>query len=168
MSTAKSKVTASGEYHIQIIRDGKIVDEFIEKNIVVDEGLNHMLNVAFNGSPQVTTWYVGIFEGNYTPVAGDTAATFPASATECTAYTEAARQEFVEAASTAKSITNGASKASFSMNATKTVYGCFITSASGKSSVLGTLMSAVKFSVAKAVTSGDTVTVTYTMNLASA
>jgi hypothetical protein len=156
-----------GQYHFEIIRDGKVIDSFDEKNIVVDEGINHILNSVFHGDPQVTTWYVGIFEGNYTPVAGNTAATFPASATECVAYTEAARQEFIEAASTAKSVTNSASKAAFSINATKTVYGCFLVSSSGKSSTLGTLMSAVRFSSAKALTSGDVLTVSYTINMAS-
>ena len=87
----------SGEYHCQIVRDGKVIDEWTEKNLVVNEGLNSMLNVTFNAAAQITTWYVGVFEGNYTPVATVTAASIAASSTECTAYASSTRPEFVEA-----------------------------------------------------------------------
>jgi hypothetical protein len=165
---SESSIQVSGEYLFEIIRDGKVIDSFVEKNIIVDQGINYILNAALNAEPQSSSWYVGIFEGNYTPVAGDTAATFPASATECVAYAEAARQEFVKNVSTAKSVSNSASKASFSINATKTIYGCFLSSASAKSSTIGTMLSAVRFSAQKGMTSGDILTVSYTVNMASA
>jgi hypothetical protein len=142
------------------------LDAWVAKNIVTDEGLNHILNVQFNGATQVATWYLGTFEGNYTPVAGDTAATFPASATECTAYDEAARPAFVEATSSAKSITNTASPAVFTYNATKTIYGAFLTSIATKSSTAGTLFAAAKFAASRAVVDNDVLNVRYTVNAA--
>lgn len=157
-----------GRYKARIIRDGVVIDEFEGNNLVVNEGLDHILNSTFHGASQVTTWYIGVFEGNYTPVAGDTAATFPASSTECTAYDEATRQEFVEAAASGGSITNTASRATFTFNATKTIYGCFISSASAKSSTLGTLMSAFKFASAKSVVATDTLDIDYTLTIAAA
>lgn len=156
-----------GKYTGQIIRAGEVIEEFEDKNLVVNEGLNALLNIMFNGSTQITTWYLGIFEGNYTPVAGLTAATVTASSTECTAYASATRPEYVEAAASSQSITNSASRASFVFNATKTVYGAFLVSNSTKSGTTGTLFSAARFSSAKAVESGDELLLTYTFSAAS-
>lgn len=162
-----NSIKVGGSFIGQIIRDGKIIDEFEDHNLVVNEGLNHMLNVEFNGLTQVTTWYVGIFEGNYTPVAGVTAATIASASTESTAYTSASRPEYVEATATAQSITNSASRASFVFNATKTIYGAFLVSSNVKSGTTGTLFSAARFAASKAVESGDELLLTYTFSAAS-
>ena len=133
--------------------------------MIVNQGLNHLLDVGLHGTTPVSPWYVGIYEGNYTPLATDTAATFPASATECTAYTEATRQEYVEAVAAAQVTTNAASRATFTFNATKTIYGAFLTSVSTKSATTGTLLAADKAATAKAVTSGDQLLITYAITL---
>jgi hypothetical protein len=161
------KVALGGVFHGQIIRDGKIVEEFEDHNLVANEGLNHLLNVVFNGTGQIATWYCGLFEGNYTPVAGVTAATITSASTECTAYAASTRVEYTEAAATAQSTTNSASRASFVFNATKTIYGAFLVSASAKSATTGTLFSAARFSTSKAVESGDELLLTYTINASS-
>lgn len=163
----ESKIYVAGRYDGVIIRDGKIIEEFSEPNLVVDEGLNKLLNIMFNAATQITTWYLGVFEGNYTPVASVTAATIASAATECTAYAASSRPEYSEAASTAKSTTNSANRASFVFNATKTVYGAFLISDSTKSGTSGTLFSAARFSTAKSVESGDELLLTYTFNASS-
>lgn len=157
-----------GTFMGQLLRKGRVIDEFECHNLVTNEGLNHILNVAFNGATPVSPWYLGIFEGNYTPVAGVTAATITAASTECTAYTASTRQEYVEVASTAQSITNAASRASFVFNATKTIYGAFLASASAKSATTGTLFAAARFSTPKAVTTDDELLLTYAFTAASA
>jgi hypothetical protein len=162
-----SKIVVSGRYDGQLIRNGEIIEEFSDSNIVVNEGLNNILSVMFNGGTQTTTWYVGIFEGNYTPVASVTAATVATAATESTAYTSSTRPEYVEAAPSGQSITNTASRASFVFNATKTIYGAFLISSSTKSGTTGVLFSAARFSSAKAVESGDELLLTYTFNASS-
>lgn len=159
----EANIQTKGQYHCQIIRDGKVIDDWTEDNLVVNEGLNSMLNVMFNGAAQITTWYVGVFEGNYTPVATVTAATIAASATESTAYTSSTRPEYVEATSAAQSTTNSASRASFVFNASKTIYGAFLISSNTKSGTSGTLFSAARFSTSRAVVSGDELLVTYTV-----
>jgi hypothetical protein len=156
-----------GIYQGQIVRDGKIIEEFEDHNLVVNEGLNHMLDVLLHGSTQVATWYLGVFEGNYTPVATVTAATITSASTECTSYDEATRQAYVEAAASSQSTTNSASKATFTFNATKTIYGAFLVSASAKSATTGTLFSAAAFSSAKSVVSGDQLLLTYTFTASS-
>jgi hypothetical protein len=147
--------TIGAVYTVEHIRNGEVLSVETCSNIVPTEGLNHILNTVFAAGTQVTTWYVGVFEGNYTPVASDTAATFPGSAFECTAYSESVRQTYVEAPASGGVITNVANKAVFTFNATKTIYGGFLSSDSVKSAITGTLVSAARFSTAKVVDNGD-------------
>jgi hypothetical protein len=162
-----SKIAVVGRYDGQIIRDGKVVDEWSDENLVVDEGLNSLLDVYLHGSTQLATWYLGLFEGNYTPIATVTAATIASASTECSAYASATRPEWVEAAAAAKSITNSANRASFVFNATKTIYGAFLASNSTKSGTTGVLFSAARFATAKNVESGDELLLTYTFSVSS-
>lgn len=162
-----SKLVVGGTFIGQHIRNGEVIDEFEDHNLVVNQGLNSVLNVMFNGTTQITTWYLGLFEGNYTPVATVTAATIGSAATETTAYAALTRPEYVEAASTAQSVTNSANRASFIFNAAKTIYGAFLISDNTKSGTTGTLFSAARFSTAKAVDNGDELLLTYTFNASS-
>lgn len=163
----QSVIGTTGVWQGQHIRNGVIIDEWEDKNLVVNEGLNSILGVMFNAATQITTWYIGIFEGNYTPVATVTAATITSASTESTAYAEATRVAYVEAAPSSQSITNSASRATFTINATKTIYGAFLVSASAKSATTGTLFSAARFSSAKNVESADELLITYTLTASS-
>lgn len=162
-----------GVFTVEHLRDGKLIDTWEAKNMVVNEGLNHILNVVLHGTTAITTWYVGVFSGNYVPLATVTAATITAASTEFTSYSQATRVEWDEAdaGSTAQSITNGtgagANKATFSITGSGTLYGMFLASASAKSATTGTLFSAARFSAAKVVENGDTLLVTYTVQAAS-
>lgn len=166
MSESKEAMRLGGVYTVQHVRDGKVIDEWTDHNLVVTEGLNSLLDVNFHGASQISTWYVGLFEGNYTPAATATAATITALSTESTAYDETTRVEYVEAAASAGSLTNSANKATFTINATKTIYGAFLVSTSTKSGITGTLMSATRFSAARSVVSGDQLLITYTFSAA--
>jgi hypothetical protein len=91
--------------------------------------------------------------------------------TENVGYSNATRvaATFVTATTANPSVaTNSASPASFNINGTSTVGGAFLTSGSAKSGTAGTLFSASDFTSPgdRAVTSGDTLNVTYTMSLA--
>lgn len=147
--------------------DRKTLHRELASNILPTAGLNHILDVVLHGSSQVTTWYVAPFEGNYTPVAGLTAASFTADATECTAYDEATRVAYNEAAASGGVITNSANKAVFTINASKTLYGAALVSASAKSSTSGTLLAAARFSSSRAVVDDDEVAVSYSLTLTS-
>lgn len=156
-----------GVFSLEHWRDGELIGVDETPNLVVNEGLNHILNVIFHGGTQVATWYLGLFEGNYTPVATVTAATITSAATESTAYDESTRQEYNEAAASGQSITNSANKATFTMNANKTIYGAFLVSSSTKSGTSGTLMAAARFGTAKTVADDDQLLLTYTFNASS-
>lgn len=160
-------LTVGGIWSGQIVRDGRVIDEWEDHNLVVNEGLNHILDVVLHGSTQVATWYIGLFEGNYTPVATVTAATITSASTECTAYDETTRVEYNEAAASSQSTTNSANKATFTFNATKTIYGAFMASVSTKSGTTGTLLSAARFSTSKTVVDNDQLLLTYTFTASS-
>lgn len=139
-------------------------------NVWTAEGLNSLLNVYFHAATQLTTWYCLIFESDTTPADGTTYAT-PVF-TESTAYDEATRPEYVEAESSAKSTTNSANKAVFTMSATKTIYGAALvaggTGASTKGDAAGggTLCVAGKFASSRSVLDDDVLNLTYTVTSA--
>jgi len=134
----------------------------VAKNLVVNEGLNHILNVQFHGTTQVGTWYVGLKKAG-TPATADTLASH-GSWTEATGFTTGLRKEYTEATASGKSITNSASKASYAISATATIAGAFVCSVTSGTS--GILFCAADFTSARAVESGDTLEVTYTLSAA--
>lgn len=160
-------ILMGGRFQFELLRGGKIVDAWEDHNLVVNEGLNHILDVQFHAATQITTWYLGLFEANYTPVSTVTAASITADSTECTAYDETTRVAYNEAAASGQSITNSANKATFTFNATKTIYGAFLASASAKSATSGVLFAAAKFGSSKAVVAADQLLVTYTFAASS-
>lgn len=142
-------------------------------NLVTNEGLDHALDVVLHGTTAISAWYVAISETDTTAAATMTYAV-PAY-TESTAYTNTPdeRPAYTEAASSSQSITNSANKASFSINASKTIYGASLvgggTAATTKGDTAGggKLFAYGKFSAGRAVVSGDTLQVTYTVSASS-
>lgn len=122
----------------------------IDANLLVDEGLNHILNVTMppsGGYAQITQWYIAPFAGNYTPTATLTAANFASTATEFTGYTATNRPALnVAAATSTKSTGNTGDEALFTMAAggPYNIYGFAIVSASAKSSTSGRMLAAVR------------------------
>jgi len=106
------------------------------------------------------------FSGNVTPVATWTAANFTANATEWTAYDEATRVAYVEAAASSQSITNSASKADFTSSSdTQSVWGAGLISVSTKSAVTGSLLGAAKFGAVRSLDTADVLSIGYTISL---
>ncbi len=153
-------------------RNGKLIDSWVETNIVTNEGLNAILDIMFHASTQITTWYIAIFENDYTPLATNTYAT--PGFTESTAYDEATRPEYVEAAASSQAITNSANKGSFTISDTKTIYGAALvgggTAASTKADAAGggKLFCSSKFSGSKSVVDDDVLKVGITITAADA
>ena len=166
-------VLALGRFDFECIgADGKVKWSGSAPNLVVNVGLAYMAGSALTSVAQITSWYIGLYGAgaSNTPAAADTMSSH-AGWTEVVPYSNATRVActFVTATTANPSVaTNTASPASFSINATSTVGGAFLTSGSAKSGTAGTLFSAVDFSAPgdRAVTSGDTLNVTYTMSLA--
>lgn len=142
--------------------DGEIKWRETAENIIPDAGLDHILNVVFNGATQVSPWYV-LLKNAGAVAAADTLASH-ASWTENSNYT-GNRPEYVEAASSGQSITNSASKASFAIDTnSQTIAGAGICSVATGTS--GTLVAVADFSSSKSADNGDTLEVTYTISAA--
>jgi hypothetical protein len=162
------KLLVGGVFDVEHVRDGEVIDQWQSKNLIVNQGLNHILDVVFGNSTQVATWYVALFNTDSTPASTWTYAT-PVY-TESTDYTEGTRPAYVEAAAASQQITNSASKATFTMNTTTTIYGASLVSLSTKGDTAGggTMMAASKFAASRAVVNTDSLLITYTISAADA
>lgn len=153
-----------GFFNYTLIRNGEIIDQWQEKNIVVDQGLNYILDAALSGASVNTTHFVGLFSNNYTPISS----TVITNLTEVNSkYNETTRPSWTEAGVTSKTITNTASPAAFTFNASETVYGAFLSSSNVKGGTSGNLIAASKFSASRSVLSTDVLQVTYTLTASS-
>jgi len=150
-------------------KNGNLKWEEVSPNLVVNQGLQDMNAKYFVGSAYTAAWYLGLVTGpssGTTFAAGDTLASH-AGWTEDTNYAGSRKACTFGTATTADPsvITNSLNTASFTMNATTTIAGAFLTNvASGTS---GILFSASDFQSPgdRAVVNGDVLVVTYTFNL---
>ena len=150
--------------------DGKIRWRDTIKNLITTAGLNKLLDETLAGSAYTAAWYIGLISAtSYTtgPAAGDTMASHGGWAEDET-YSGAARP------TTAWSAASSGSKAlsaalDYSINGTTTIKGCFLADDSTKGGATGVLYSAGLFTGGdKAVSSGDTLSVSYTATIAAA
>lgn len=159
----------------------KWTEEF--PNLVVQGGKELMLNTLLRTSGTYTTVgpFLGLTNATLTPAATDTMTTLVGGGKEFVNYTvggSAVRGTavFAAASSTGATPSNVTSSTATGITYTitgagGTVYGCFLVTGTGavntQSSTAGTLYSEGNFSVAKATTAGDTVTVTYSTTATS-
>ncbi len=152
-------------YHFEALDpDGNLKWEVTVPNIVVDEGLDDLLDKYLKGSTYTAAFFVGLTGGTPTVAAGDTMASH-VGWTEVTAYSEATREVLTLGTVSAQSVDNSASKASFSINSdSTTVGGGFVTTNNTKGGSTGTLYGAAAFTAAdKSLDNGDTLNVTVTL-----
>jgi hypothetical protein len=149
-------------------------------NLVVAVGKELMLNTLLRTSGTYTTVgpFLGLINNSTTFAAADTMTS--KTWTELTTYTvggSAVRGTAVFAAASSTGTTpsnvttSTATAITYTMTGSATVYGCFLVTGTGAvstiSSTAGVLYSEGNFSTAKTVTSGDTVTVTYSTTATS-
>jgi hypothetical protein len=149
-------------------------------NLVVAIGKQLLLDTLLRTSGTYTTVgpFLGLINNSTTFAAADTMTS--KTWTELTTYTvsgSAVRGTAVFAASSSSGTTpsnvttSTATAITYTMTGSATVYGCFLVTGTGAvstiSSTAGTLYSEGNFSTAKTVTSGDTVTVTYSTTATS-
>lgn len=144
-------------------------------NTFTTVGMAYINKVIFWTTAQTAglKWYVFIFKNSVTPAAGDTAAKlgngnaygecqdadYDAPATNRPAYTTVTTATAI--------VTNAASKAEYTMDASITVYGAGLTNTAPKTDVSGVLMCAKKFGTARAVIANDVLSVTYQITLSN-
>lgn len=146
-------------------RGGKLiyVDHF--KNLMMDVGLNDMLDSYWGNASHLI--YVGLTDATPTsPAAGDTMASH-SGWVEDQNYSEGVRQTLSVGTAASKSIDNSAAPATFSMNATTTIGGAFLTDSNVKGGTTGILIAAGDFSGGnRAVINTDVIEVTVTLTAA--
>jgi hypothetical protein len=135
-------------------------------NLVVTVGKNFLLDTLLSGGGYTAAWFLGLVDNasfsSY--AAADTMASH-AGWLESTAYSNANRPAATwgTAASAASKSTSAASV--FSINATATIRGFFMTTSNTKGGTTGTLFNAVDFTGGnRAVINGDTLNVNYTLS----
>jgi hypothetical protein len=151
-------------------RGGELIDQWAERNLCTDEGLNYLLDVFFSEATPITAWYVAVYDNNHTPAAGNSYAT--PGFTEATNYS-GDRPAWTEAGVAAKSITNSASKASLTFTSAATIYGAALVGGGtdddtkGDTAGGGTLFNVSAFSSgAKGMASSDILKVTVSLSIA--
>jgi len=172
---AVDKVAAGGVFTVQCIgADGQVKWEESLKNLVVNQGLQDMNTEYFKGVSYTATWYIGLYgaAASNDPTSADTAASHPGF-TEIVPYSNATRPAATFGTATTADpsvISNSASPAAYTINATSTVGGAFLISDNTKSGSAGVLFSASDFAAPgdRNVSSGDTINVTYTFSLDAA
>lgn len=150
-------------------QDGKLKWESRgNRNVMTNQGLDHVLNILFHGSAQIETWYVVPFENDYDPQASDTYAS--PGFEESTAYSETDRVVFNGAEVLGQSVTNAANKATFNVTDTKYFFGAALVggglspAVKGDTEGGGTLLCAAKFASSKPCENGDTFKITATVS----
>lgn len=153
----------AGHYEVQCLdAEGNVkwVESF--DNLFTNEGLDHILDVVFSDGSQDNTHYIGL-KGSGDMAAGDTLSSH-SNWTEFTDYS-GDRKAWTEAGVSSQSITNSASPASFSVSGSGTVAGAFLTNA--ESGTSGKLYSGADFTASRTVASGDTLNVTYQVDISA-
>lgn len=161
---SKSGARVGGVFEL-VCRDknGRVKWRDTAENLVVNEGLQNILDTTFSGGTAIDPWFVGLTDNSPTPAAGDTLASH-AGWVEFDEYT-GNRQTYVEVRA-AQTLTNAASVASFPITgAGGGVGGAFLAGvATGSASDL--MCVAALTGGNRVVASGDTVEVTYTFTAA--
>jgi hypothetical protein len=138
-------------------------------NLVTTQGKNDQLTQYFKGSAYTAAFFIGLVNNaGFTAYAvGDTAAQINGTNgwAEGVPYSNSTRVAWVGGTASGGSIDNTASVATFNINASQTVRGAFVATASAKNATTGVLYGEADFSAARAVLSGDSLLVTATYTL---
>lgn len=153
-----------GKFTVQLVRDGKIINEFTVPNGIVDVGLNYILETMFHTGSQITAWYVGLIDNaNFQQLAAADTMSSHAGWAENTNYSNGTRPAWSCGEASGRQITNGTT-VDFNINANGlTMKGLFITSIATKGGTTGTLWATAAFGSTVSLNSGDTLKVTYTV-----
>jgi hypothetical protein len=135
-------------------------------NLISTEGGNFLLDKFFKGSAYTAAWYMGL-AGTGTKALTDTFGGMVAPTlawVEVTPYDTTGGRPTVVFGSNAASKSNTATVVSYTINATQTVAGAFLTNVQTVPGTTGVLYSVADFSSARSVISGDTLNITATVS----
>lgn len=163
----QNAIRAKGEY-FERINGGEWVKS---DNLVTDEGLTHILNVAFGTTPKPQAYYVALYGASATPQANWTAQNFASTASEIVSmsegYNSATRPKWTPENTSSNSIDSIKSAAVFNIvtDSTLTVQGAGLITSANKGSTDGVLVSAIKFNAPRTFQNGDVYEIGYRISL---
>lgn len=136
------------------------------QNLVVNEGLNHLLDVVLSGGTQDTSWFVGLLDSDAAPGASWTATEIAGD--DFVAYDEATLPAFTDGGVSGQSLSNTASPAAFTISTNGSVIGgAYLIGTNAKATPAGTLYAAGTFTGGdKSADDNDTLEVTATFSAA--
>ncbi|TEU23378.1 hypothetical protein [Alkanindiges illinoisensis] len=140
-------------------------------NLVVTEGLAHILNVALGSKVKSSGYYLALFSGATAPAANWTAANFASVASEVISLTEgysgATRPQWNPVDTATNSIDNMTATASVTIatSSTLNVTGAALLTNSTRGGTTGTLISATKYAAARTFQNGDVYDIGYRLSL---
>lgn len=143
-------------------------------NLVVNEGLAHLLNVAMGGKAKAAGYYLALFSGATAPAANWTAANFATVSSEIVSmtegYTNATRPQWTPTDTTTNQIDNFTATASVTIATSSqlNVTGAALLTNSVKGGTSGTLISASKYSAARTFQDGDVYDIGYRLSFTAA
>lgn len=137
-------------------------------NLVVNEGLDHLLDVTLSGGSQDTSWFVGLLGTSPSPAAGHTATDI--AGYDFVAYDESSLPAWVDGGVSSQSVSNAGSPAEFTISTDSSVIGgAYLIGTNAKATPAGTLYAAGAFEGGdKAADDGDTLSVTAEFGTAAA
>ena len=138
------------------------------ENLIVNDGLDHALDVILSGGTQDTSWFVGLLAASPSPAAGWDADDIASN--DFVAYDEATLEAFADGGVSGQSLDNSGSPAEFTISTdSSSIGGAYLIGTNAKATPAGTLFSAGAFTGGnKAADDGDTLEVTITYTAADA
>lgn len=144
------------------------------QNLVVNEGLSHLLNVALGGKAKPAGYYLALFSGATAPAANWTAANFKDVSAEIVSmtegYTNATRPQWACTDTNTNSIDNFASvaKVTIATSSQLTVTGAAMLTNNVRGGTSGTLISASKYTAPRVFQDGDEYEIGYRLSFTAA
>lgn len=158
MQTCERSPAPAFTYAVECIGpDGKLKWRDGFHNLVTTAGKNDIIDKYFKGSAYTAAWYLGL-KGTGSAAVGDTLASH-AGWSEVTPYS--GNRPAITFGTTSGG-SNTATSVSYTINATATVAGAFVSSVN--TGTAGTLYSAGDFAASRSVANGDTLNVTLTVS----
>lgn len=141
----------------------RLVDVQEGFNLIVDAGINHILDTSLSGTAQISSYFLGLKDTG-APAAADTMASHAGWAT-ITPYSNVTDPAWTEDNTGAdEQVSNSGAPAAFNINATDEVFGAFLKDNNTKGGATGLLVAANNFAASLNVVNGDTLNVTYTIS----
>lgn len=140
-----------------VIREGdRIISHDVMLNKIPSAGMAFLVRAPFGDVSPITSFYLGLFQGDYIPSDSTTAADIPGNMNEFVAYAEEQRPLWDREFDGSATMDNANNKARFTPEQDRVIRGAFLCSEPTKGGNSGLVLSCVRFPSPKQVYAGQT------------